>query len=450
MYSPIYVLCLLALAIAAIIVLSTRWRFNTFFTLLIVATSVGFAAGFEGEKVVSLLKKGMGATLEKVGLLIILGTSLGLLLEKSKATLSLANYILSKTDEKYTPIVVTFMGFLIGLPIFCDSGFIVLIGLVLSLASRMSGKQVFLVSCLAVSLYSVHCLVPPHPGISAAAGILKVDLGQAMLLGIIVSIPTTLAAYFWVKMLSKNIPDFNLKNTKLGIESPNTEGVLPSPFLSFLPIITPIFLIALKSILLLNAANIGITGFFLSFIKFIGEPVTALAIGIILSLFLFKKVEKDTINSLFSAAIDKSGHILAIIAMGGAFGEIIKEMNIGKVFGETLTSSGLGLFIPFILTALFKTAQGSSTVAIMSAAAIVEPLLIPLGLDTEGSRLLALSAMGAGSMSVSHANDAYFWVTANFGEMDTRTTLRVYSSASAIMGFVSFIVIWVISMFFTF
>jgi gluconate:H+ symporter, GntP family len=440
MHTPIYIILLLALAIVAIIILSTRLRFNTFFTLLIVATTVGFAAGFEGEKVVLLLKKGMGATLEKVGLLIILGTTLGLLLEKSKATLSLANYILSKTDEKNTPVVVTFMGFLIGLPIFCDSGFIVLIGLVLSLASRMRGKQVLLVSCLAVSLYAVHCLVPPHPGISAAAGILKVDLGQAMLLGIVVSIPTTLAAYFWVKFRSQDIPDFNFKNDKIAL---NTEGVLPSPILSFLPIIIPIALIATKSIALLNPSFLHPS--VLTLIKFIGEPVSALGVGIILSLFLFKTVEKETINNILGTAIEKSGPILAIIAMGGAFGEIIKEMNIGKVFGESLTSSGLGLLIPFVLTALFKTAQGSSTVAIMSAASIIEPLLVPLGLDSEWWRLLSLAAMGAGSMSVSHANDAYFWVTSNFGEMDTRTTLRVYSSASALMGVVAFLTIWVIS-----
>ncbi len=299
MYTSIYIISLLALAIVAIIILSTRQRFNTFFTLLIVATAVGFAAGFEGEKVILLLKKGMGATLEKVGLLIILGTTLGLLLEKSKATLSLANYILSKTDEKNTPVVVTFMGFLIGLPIFCDSGFIVLIGLVLSLASRMKGKQVLLVSCLAVSLYAVHCLVPPHPGISAAAGILKVDLGQAMLLGIIVSIPTTLAAYFWVKFRSQDIPDFNFKNEKIAFDtepaSSSDRGVLPSPILSFLPIIIPIALIATKSIALLNPSFLHPS--VLTLIKFIGEPVSALGVGILLSLFLFKKIEKETINT---------------------------------------------------------------------------------------------------------------------------------------------------------
>ena len=133
--------------------------------------------------------------------------------------------------------------------------------------------------------------------------------------------------------------------------------------------------------------------------------------------------------------------------MGGAFGEIIKGMDLGKVFGESLAASGLGLLIPFLLTTILKTAQGSSTVAIITAAGIIEPLLPILGMDTEGSRLLVLMAMGAGSMMVSHANDAYFWVISNFGELDTSTTLRAYSTATVIMGIVAFVSVYVASFF---
>ncbi len=445
MLSPIYVSFLLIAAIAAIIFLSAKYKFNTFFVLLLVATTVGFAAGFDGEKIINLLKKGFGATLEKIGLLIILGTALGVMLDKSRATLSLANYILNKTGEKNAPLAVTLMGFTIGLPIFCDSGFIVLIGLVLSLASKLRGSHVLLVVCLATSLYAVHCLVPPHPGISAAAGILKVDLGKAMLLGSILAIPPAIAAFFWAKFVGKKYESNTIQLTENQlIINTNTEG-LPSPLLSFLPIIVPILLIALKSVVML--APDKCPAFLLGSIKFLGEPVAALFVGILFSLLLFKKIKTDTLNEMLAAAIDKSGHILAIIAIGGAFGEIIKGMDLGKVFGASLTASGLGLFIPFLLTFIFKTAQGSSTVAIISAAGIVEPLLAALGLGSENGKLLALMSMGAGSMSVSHANDAYFWVISKFGVLDTRTTLRAYSTASALMGFVAFLSVWVASFF---
>ena len=452
MLTPIYVTTLLAAAIIAIILLSAKYKYNTFFVLLVVAITVGFAAGFDGEKVISLMKKGFGATLEKIGLLIILGTTLGTLLNKSNATLSLANFILKKTGEKNTPLAVTLMGFLIGLPIFCDSGFIVLIGLVLSLVQRTKGMHVQLVVCLATALYAVHCLVPPHPGISAAAATMKVDLGKAMLLGSILSIPPAIAAFFWAKFMGRKYGDFTMQlvdNQAITIKN------LPSPTSAFLPIIIPIFLIAIKSLCLLKPEILN--PFLLSTIKFLGEPVAALCVGIVLSFFCFNTINKADMNGMFEQSIEKSGHILAIIAIGGAFGEIIKGMDLGKVFGESLSGSGLGLLIPFALAVIFKTAQGSSTVAIISTASIIEPLLPALGFNTvdagnpaisgEGGRLLALMSMGAGSMSISHANDAYFWVISKFGEMDTRTTLRVYSSASFLMGVVAFLSVWVASFF---
>jgi gluconate:H+ symporter, GntP family len=448
MLTPIYTLLLLISSIIAIILLSTKGKFNIFFVLLVVATAVGFAAGFDGEKIISLLKKGFGATLEKIGLLIILGTALGSLLDKSRATLSLANYILKKTGEKNAPIAVVLMGFIIGLPIFCDSGFIVLIGLVLSLAGRLEGSKVLLVVCLATALLSVHCLVPPHPGISAAAGVLKVDLGKAMLLGTVLAIPSTIAAFLFAYFTRHKFAEFSFPTDLKPIN--NTEN-LPSVLASFLPIITPIFLIAFKSIMLLNphffspsvTAALAIP---ISILKFLGEPIAALAVGIVLSLFLLKNVSKSEINGLLASSIDKSGHILAIIAMGGAFGEIIKAMDLGKIFGETLALSGLGLFIPFVLTAILKTAQGSSTVAIITAAGIIEPLLLALGMDTEGSRLLVLMAMGAGSMTVSHANDAYFWVISKFGEIDANTTYKAYSTATFVMGIVAFLSVYIASL----
>ena len=442
MLSPVYVATLLILSITAIILLSAKYKFNTFFVLLIVAATVGFAAGFDGEKVISMLKTGFGSTLEKIGILIIFGTTLGILLEKSRATLSLANFILSKTGENNAPLAVTLMGFLIGLPIFCDSGFVVLIGLVMSLVGRLPKLHVALVVCLASALYSVHCLVPPHPGITAAAGILKVDIGKAMLLGVVLSIPPAVVAFFWAKYI----------NRKLGIHFTQTidnqifaSEKLPSPLLSFLPIIVPIVLISIKSITLLNPSLYPPSVFLV--VKFIGDPIVALLVGILLTIPLFKNFDKKELNSLFDIALERSGAILAVTAAGGAFGEVIKALDLGKVFGETLAASGLGLVIPFALAAIFKTAQGSSTVAVISTAGIVAPLLASIGLNTEGGHLLALMAAGAGSMLFSHTNDSYFWVISKFSKLDTDTTLRAHSFASALMAVIAFLSVWVASFF---
>lgn len=436
-----FITILLIISVISIIVLSSYYKFNTFFVLIFVALSVGLVAGISGEQVIKVLKAGFGATMEKVGLLIILGAVLGILLDKSKATLSLAQYILSKTGEKYAPLAITLVGFLIGLPIFCDSGFIVLIGLTLSLGHKIPKSQLTLVCSLATSLYGVHCLVPPHPGITSAAAILNVDIGKAMLLGAVVAIPATISAYFWNKYVGTKYQEDYIENFVAKIQ-PEQNPVLPSPFLSFLPIIVPIALIAIKSMILVYPEMVSEQS--LKIVKFLGEPVAALMVGIVLSLFLFKKLEKNVINHVLEDSIEKAGPILAVIAAGGAFGEIIKTLDIGKVYAEVLNGGNLGLLIPFALALIFKTAQGSSTVAVISAASICMPLLPSLGLDSEWGRLLTLSAMGAGSMVVSHANDAYFWVITRFGNLNLNLTLRTFSPASALMGFVALTTIYVL------
>jgi gluconate:H+ symporter, GntP family len=444
MLTPLFVSILLLISILLIILLSSKYKLNTFYVLFVVAILVGIVAQFSGEEVIKNLKAGFGHTLEKIGLLIILGTTLGVILDKTKATISIANFILRKTGEKKAGFAITLIGFLIGLPIFCDSGFIVLSGLLHSLGKKVKRSEVFFTLCLAGSLYAVHCLVPPHPGITAAAGQMNVELGQTMILGTFLSIPTTIIVYFWAKFSGKKyqyLYSENAENQEISFDSDT--GNLPNPFLSFLPIIVPILLISIKSVVLLNPAIFSEK--MLSIIKFLGEPVMALFVGIVLSLSLFKKKDKAEINHLLENAIEKAGPILAIIAIGGAFGEIIKLLDLGKVFGEILVENNLGLLIPFLLTVLFKTAQGSSTVAVISSASIVLPLLPALGLDSEWGRQITLMSMGAGSMMVSHANDAYFWVVSRFGNLNTDLTLKSYSVMTFLMGISTFLMILLVN-----
>lgn len=444
MLSPLYTASLLVISILLIILLSSRYKLNTFFVLLLVAMGVGLAAGFDGETVLKALKTGFGSTLEKIGLLIVLGTVLGILLDKTNATLSLANYILSKTGERYAPAAMSATGFLVGLPIFCDSGFVVLSGLAVSLARRLPNYHVKLAACLATGLYAVHCLVPPHPGITAAAGILGIDVGQAMLAGVLLALPTAIVAYFWIKIVGKNEGEILQSSEEEMAVTPELN--LPSAGKSILPIIIPIALIALKSVLLLQSE--GFSENVVSIIKFIGDPIVALLMGIVLTFPLFRQLNKNELNQLFDEAISKAGPILIITAAGGAFGEIIKALDLGKAFGDSFAAGGLGLLIPFGLAALFKTAQGSTTVAVISAASILNPMLPALGFDTESGRLLALLAMAAGSMCFSHANDSYFWVIARFANLNTSTTLRVFSTATALMSVVTLALLMMLQAFF--
>jgi GntP family gluconate:H+ symporter len=220
---------------------------------------------------------------------------------------------------------------------------------------------------------------------------------------------------------------------------------LPPVFLSFLPIIAPLLLIAVKSII--NLADKSGESFVSKIFYLPGEPVIALFIGVILSLLLLRKKNIREMNSLFSEAIVKAGPILIITAAGGMFGMVIKTTGIGEITGEMLSGTSVGLLVPFLIAAVMKTAQGSSTVAIITTASFVSPMLPVLGLDTEWGKLMSMLAMGSGSMIVSHANDSYFWVVTNFGGIEIDDTLKVYTSSTFIMGITVFTCVWVTSLF---
>jgi GntP family gluconate:H+ symporter len=190
--------------------------------------------------------------------------------------------------------------------------------------------------------------------------------------------------------------------------------------------------------------NAGIdNGLFKEIIIIAGEPVFALSIGVVLAL----RLVKTSINDIFKESIEKAGPILIITAAGGMFGAVIKATGTGENLGKLLSEANMGLLVPFIIAVIMKTAQGSSTVAIITAASFVSPMLPALGLDSESGRLFSMLAMGAGSMFISHANDSYFWVISNFSEIDSKDTLKVYSTSTIVMGTVTFALVWITSVF---
>src|SRR3954469_2769143 len=195
MTSTYYLLILLVLAIAFIVWLTAYKKVNAFIALLIAALIVGILSGLPVDTLAATLRKGFGDTMEKIGLLIILGTILGVILEKTGATASMATFILRKVKEKNAPAAIAITGFIIGLPIFCDSGFVVLSGLNHSLVQKTNGRMPVMAAALGTALYAVHCLVPPHPGITAAVGTAGGDIGMVMLWGIALAIPAALVGY---------------------------------------------------------------------------------------------------------------------------------------------------------------------------------------------------------------------------------------------------------------
>jgi len=440
--SLVTVSILVAISIIAIIVLTSTLKLKAFIALFLVSLFLAFTTLPPGT-IIATIKEGFGNTMASIGFLIIFGAMIGITLDKTGATLSIANYILSKTGEKRSAQALGITGFITGLPIFCDSGYIILSGLAKSFSSKSKIAMPFMATVLATSLYSVHCLIPPHPGALAAAGILDVNVGNLIMVGILFAVPGALAAWFWSKLMIKN------KNYKPAAETGPDNFIehknLPPTFLSFLPIVVPLLLITTRSLISLFDKD-GISLLYKIF-RFPGEPVLALAIGVVIALLLLKKKSIESMNSVFSEAIEKAGPILIVTAAGGMFGMVIKATGIGEEAGKMLAGTGAGLLIPFLIAAVMKTAQGSSTVAIITTASFVVPMLQMLGLGSEWGKMLAMLAMGAGSMIVSHANDSYFWVISNFAGLDVNTTLKVYSSSTLVMGIVVFICVWGASLF---
>ena len=422
----------------SIVLLTAKWKVHPFFALLIASLVVGFGVQLSLPQIISAVKEGFGGIMRSLGLIIILGTTLGVVLEKNGSTGVMANYILKKIGNRYPALAMSITGFIVGLPVFCDSGFIVLSGLNVSLARKTGTRIIIMAISMATGLYAVHCLIPPHPGAAAAAGIIGVSIGKLILLGIGIAIPAMIVGYLYAGYAGRKYPlsEMNEEETNTQIQA-----LLPSNIQAFLPVIVPVLLIAISSFISTDQKN----GWHI--LAYFGEPVVALSIAVVLALTANKSWEGKKINEWLQDAVEKAGSILVIIGAGGAFGAVLAATNIGKHFSEVLPLASMGILFPFLLTSVLKTAQGSSTVAIITAATIVQPLLPSLGFETDNQKLICVLSMGAGSMMISHANDAYFWVIAKFEKIEMQTMFHVYSVATVLMSVTSLLMIYLLSLF---
>ncbi len=429
-------------AIVLIILLTSVLRFNAFLSLFVVSLFVAIVT-LPLPDIVPVLKKGFGDTMNSIGLIIIFGSIIGVLLDISNATTSIANYLLKLTGDKKAPLATSLTGFISGLTIYCDSGFIVLSGLNRSVTAKSKFHPVVMASVLAGSLYGVHNLIPPHPGATAAAGILDVNVGKLILAGILTAVVATAAGIAWVFFISKKIKlsDGNsMPDPQIDEKNKGFDGNLPSVGHALFPIALPILLITISSVV--EILFPGDTSPFSQVIKFAGDPVIALMLGMFAGFSLIPQNNfKNNLDKFINSAIEKAGPIIIVTAGGGLFGAVIKSTGVGEQVGVLLSETGMGLLIPFIIAFVLKTAQGSSTIAIITAASIIAPMLDSLGFSGEWDKILVILSMGAGAMMISHANDSYFWVITKFSGLEVKDSLKVYSTMTIAMGLSTLLVV---------
>jgi GntP family gluconate:H+ symporter len=435
-------LLFLLIAVVLIIFFTARFNVNAFIVLITISFVYGIAIGLPLPEVVGKIRDGFGGTLGYIGIVIVAGTIIGFILEKTGAALSMTQAILKLVGKKNSPLAMSIAGYVVSIPVFCDSGFVILTPLNKALAEETGRSMAVMAVALATGLYATHTLVPPTPGPIAAAGTLHADLGTVIGLGLIVAIPAMLAGLLWATKFAKRY-QIKAELAESYDELLKKYGNLPGALHSFLPLLIPIILILLASIAAYPSKPLG-TGGAAKFIAFIGDPVTALMIGIFIALTLVRKDQLRTAaDSWAGEGIKNAAIILVITGAGGAFGAILKASPMAQFINTNLAGLQIGILLPFLISAALKTAQGSSTVAIITTASIMAPLLAPLGLNPA----LTVLAIGAGAMVVSHANDSYFWVVSKFSDMPVATSYKAYTTATLLEGVVAFLGVAILSIF---
>lgn len=436
-------LVILVIAIVMIVVLISKFKVHAFLSLLAASFFVGLAAGMNPVEVSRAIMKGFGGTAEKIGIVIIAGTIIGVFLEKTGAALTMAETVLKWVGPKRPAMAMSIIGYITSIPVFCDSGFVILSALNKSLSKKSGVSMAVMATALSTGLYATHTLVPPTPGPIAAANNLHADLGMVIFVGLMVAIPVTIAGYLWATKFASRYEV--LAETSVSYEELLEKfKTLPSAFAAFTPLVLPIVLIALKSVANFPSLPFGNATLKLG-IDFIGEPMVALLLGLVSCLMLLApKLDEEVLSDWVGQGIKDSAAIIMITAAGGSLGALLAASKIADYLGSSLAVFNLGIFLPFVIAAALKTAQGSSTVALITTSAIVYPLLGSLGLASPLGAVLATMAVGCGAMVVSHANDSYFWVVSQFSGLKVDLAYKCQTLGTLVQGVVGIAVVYVL------
>jgi GntP family gluconate:H+ symporter len=340
------------------------------------------------------------------------------------------------------------IGYIVSIPVFADSGFVILSSLNRALTKKAKLSLAGTAIALSLGLTATHTMVPPTPGPIAAAGILEADLGLVILFGMVTSFFGLIISILFAKNAGKKVyidpnPENELEESEVSTE------YHPSVLKSLLPILIPIVLIVLRSVAEFPTHPFG-EGQFRAILGFVGNPLTALFLGVFMSFLLPEKFDKEMLGTSgwVGDALKSAAIIILITGAGGAFGKVLQNSEMAELLGDNLRDTGLGLWLPFLIAAAIKTAQGSSTVAIITAASIVAPLLHVMGLDSEMSKAMVVIAIGTGSAVVSHVNDSFFWVVTQMSSMNIKQGYRTHSLGTIILGLSSMFFLTILNLFF--
>lgn len=433
----------LALGIAFIVVATTRWKVHPFLALVAVAYGMGWCGGLSPAATVAALTGGFGKTVGYIGIVIACGCVIGSVLEKSGYAVVMADTMLRLIGRARAVLAMSCTGAMVSIPVFCDSGYVILSPLIRSLARQTGISLAALAVALSMGLYATHCLVPPTPGPIAVAGELHANIGAVILLGLLVVVPVIAITWCYAQYVSRRI---RLAPAAAPVDGP------PAPaggaFTSFAPILFPVALIAGKSVADLPGHPLG-DGWLRAAFGLLGDPNTALLLGVLLVWFIVRRHGLAVFGSWCGEGVRDAGTIILITAAGGALGGVLRETALARLVGDGLAGLQLGrgsILLPFVVAAGLKTALGSSTVAMITTASLISQLLPSMGLASGMGPVLATLAIASGSMVVSHVNDSYFWVITQMSGLSVAQGYRLVTVASGLAGLTGIVTVFILSL----
>jgi len=445
MSQEIFLLVDALVAILGLILLITRWRVHPFIALTLAAGFLGLTSGMPVDKVMKSFQDGFGGVLGFVGIVLGLGTMLGKMMAESGGADRIARTLIDAFGRERVHWAMMFAAFLVGIPLFFEIGFVLLIPLVFIVARRTGVSLIRIGIPLLAGLSVVHGLVPPHPGPLLAIGVFNADIGKTIFYGLIVGLPTAMiAGPIFGKFISKYVPGEASPELMEQLAREPEARELPGFGITLVTVLLPVALMLLKTFadVALDEKNIV-----RQWMDFIGHPITALLAALLLSLYTFGVARGFTSKQIMKFVDDSlapTAAIVLIIGAGGGFKQMLVASGVGNAIGQMALHAQVSpILLAWLVAGLIRIATGSATVATITGAGIVAPLatMVP-GVNRE----LLVLATGAGSLILSHVNDAGFWLVKQYFNMSVAETFKTWTVMETLISVVAIVFIMLLSM----
>ncbi|MDD4144435.1 MAG: gluconate:H+ symporter [Prolixibacteraceae bacterium] len=435
--STLFLIFIVISAVALLLLMVLKLKISAFISLLITAIYVGIIAGMPLKGVVLAIQEGMAGTLGFVATVVGLGAIFGQMLESSGGAESMAHYLVKKFGKDRASWAMVITGFIVAIPVFLDVGFIILVPIIYALSRDTKRSLLYYAIPLLAGLAVTHSFIPPTPGPVAVADIINAQLGWVILMGIILGFPTAvIAGPFWGKYISKKIylePPFDLDKKP---QENDTENYPPFGLIAVI-ISIPLFLILVNTFTGLAVSKGLISkSVWTDILEFIGHPFSALIIATLIATYFLcikRGMEKNKILDLSTKALGPAGIIILITGAGGVLKQVLVDSGIGNIMAESMANSPLPpILLAWLLAAVVRVTQGSATVAMITAAGIIAPVINEFGLN-DPQRALVVIAIASGATLLSHVNDSGFWLVGKYLGMNEKQTLQSWTVMESII-----------------